>query len=183
MVCTTSILYVPDQPWTSSSHVTKGIILLTGCLEPMIGITLTPSTRDGVQDAVDLLSLGLEDQPRAECSHGGENIQIGPIEQFHVGASSSRAGMARFTQPRGRGGFADEVLGPIVDLPGLVSIFHHSFGLVRFRERWLGNWADLGLSRRGCILDHFFCSFIVIKWKAVGRLVVALGHADGRHER
>ena len=88
----------------------------------MIGIAITPSGGDGVQDAIHLLGLGLQDQPATEFAYGGEDATIVPIEEAYVGPPNLCTMRTGLAQPGSGGVRPDEGLIPIKETPGLFDV-------------------------------------------------------------
>lgn len=74
--------------------------MLTGSFEAMTGVTITPSARESVQNAINLLSLALQHQSLAKTSEGCKNVHIRPVEELHVRLSNHRP--IRLSKPSSR---------------------------------------------------------------------------------
>jgi hypothetical protein len=67
------------------------MIALTCRLESVVGVAFTPSLREGHENAVNLLRLGLQYKLATEIPHGCEDVEPRPVEEAHVRLPDSRA--------------------------------------------------------------------------------------------
>ena len=116
-------------------------------LEAVVGITLAPARREGIQNAVDLLRLRLEDKPIAERAQGTEDIHILEIIQLHISNQRAPSYSPILPQPRRCLRFLDKVLIAIVYLLRPLPILRRRLRLLH-RARWLRGIRIFGSRQR-----------------------------------
>ena len=131
----------------------------------MIGVALAPADGEGIQHSIDLLRLALEDQPVAQTTQRRQDIQIGEVEEIHIGLA--RGGPIGVAEPSGRRFIPDHLVLAVKELSDL--FLDGVRGLVRRGLAGTIRGALAGRRRRGSRGEHLL---------GVGRRV---GLGDLRH--